>query len=84
MSLLCQYSKCTCASIVCVLKQALLRTGNEDLCYYNFDCAHPIRDLTAFNNVVSNMGYVLLGVLFIILVWRRSESFLYSLLMCHQ
>lgn len=56
------------------LCQTLLRTGDEDLCYYNFDCSHPIRYLSSFNNVISNMGYVMLGLLFSILVWRRSES----------
>ena len=80
-----QYCQSMCASVVCVCQQALLRTGDEDLCYYNFDCAHPIKNLTAFNNVISNMGYVLLGLLFIILLWRRSEFDLYSHhLICHQ
>ncbi|KAL8612263.1 hypothetical protein ACOMHN_038175 [Nucella lapillus] len=59
------------AQLVLTYQQSLLRTGDEDLCYYNFDCAHPIQDISAFNNIVSNMGYVLLGLLFIILVWRR-------------
>ncbi|XP_025101471.1 SID1 transmembrane family member 1-like isoform X2 [Pomacea canaliculata] len=59
------------AQLVLTYQQALLDTGNDDLCYYNFDCAHPIHDVSAFNNIISNMGYVLLGLLFFILVWRR-------------
>ncbi|XP_076457766.1 SID1 transmembrane family member 1-like isoform X2 [Babylonia areolata] len=59
------------AQLVLTYQQSLLRTGDEDLCYYNFDCAHPLDNLSAFNNIASNMGYVLLGLLFIVLVWRR-------------
>ncbi|KAK7479048.1 hypothetical protein BaRGS_00029718, partial [Batillaria attramentaria] len=59
------------AQLVLTYQQVLLRTGDQDLCYYNFACAHPISRISAFNNVISNMGYVLLGLLFIILVWRR-------------
>lgn len=46
-------------------------TGDQDLCYYNFLCAHPLGDLTDFNHVYSNLGYILLGLLFIILTARR-------------
>nr|SVE70572.1 EOG090X0A5X [Daphnia similis]SVE72456.1 EOG090X0A5X [Daphnia similis] len=41
-------------------------TGDQDLCYFNFFYAHPLGDLTDFNHVYSNIGYVLLGLLFII------------------
>ncbi|XP_023614476.1 SID1 transmembrane family member 1 [Myotis lucifugus] len=43
-------------------------TGNQDICYYNFLCAHP---LAAFNNILSNLGHVLLGFLFLLIVLRR-------------
>jgi cytochrome c oxidase assembly factor CtaG len=46
-------------------------TGDQDLCYFNFLCAHPLGDLTDFNHVYSNLGYVLLGLLFIINTARR-------------
>ena len=46
-------------------------TGNQDLCYYNFLCAHPLGIFTDFNHVFSNIGYVLLGALFIGIVYRR-------------
>ncbi|KAI1242224.1 hypothetical protein IHE44_0005741 [Lamprotornis superbus] len=29
-------------------------TGNQDICYYNFLCAHPLGVLSAFNNILSN------------------------------
>nr|XP_015197233.1 PREDICTED: SID1 transmembrane family member 1 isoform X1 [Lepisosteus oculatus] len=46
-------------------------TGNQDICYYNFLCAHPLGVLSAFNNILSNVGYVLLGFLFLLIVLRR-------------
>ncbi|EMP33631.1 SID1 transmembrane family member 1, partial [Chelonia mydas] len=46
-------------------------TGNQDICYYNFLCAHPLGVLSAFNNVLSNVGHVLLGFLFLLIVFRR-------------
>ncbi|GLH03025.1 Sid-1-related C [Gryllus bimaculatus] len=49
----------------------LNQTGDQDLCYYNFLCAHPFGLLSDFNHVFSNIGYVLLGLLFILLTWRR-------------
>ncbi|XP_016055630.1 PREDICTED: SID1 transmembrane family member 1 [Miniopterus natalensis] len=46
-------------------------TGNQDICYYNFLCAHPLGFLSAFNNILSNLGHVLLGFLFLLIVLRR-------------
>ncbi|KAG7295437.1 hypothetical protein JYU34_021612 [Plutella xylostella] len=33
-------------------------TGAQDLCYYNFLCAHPLASLSDFNHVFSNICYV--------------------------
>ncbi|XP_049641807.1 SID1 transmembrane family member 1 [Suncus etruscus] len=46
-------------------------TGNQDICYYNFLCAHPLGVLSAFNNILSNIGHVFLGFLFLLIVLRR-------------
>ncbi|XP_013881472.1 SID1 transmembrane family member 2 [Austrofundulus limnaeus] len=46
-------------------------TGNQDICYYNFLCAHPLGALSAFNNILSNLGYVMLGFLFLLIVLKR-------------
>ncbi|XP_033832689.1 SID1 transmembrane family member 2 isoform X3 [Periophthalmus magnuspinnatus] len=46
-------------------------TGNQDICYYNFLCAHPLGALSSFNNILSNLGYVLLGLLFLLIVLKR-------------
>ncbi|KAM7399661.1 hypothetical protein PAMP_018910 [Pampus punctatissimus] len=46
-------------------------TGNQDICFYNFMCAHPLGALSAFNNILSNLGYVMLGLLFLLIVLKR-------------
>ncbi|XP_067402078.1 SID1 transmembrane family member 1 isoform X2 [Emydura macquarii macquarii] len=54
-------------------------TGNQDICYYNFLCAHPLGVLSAFNNILSNVGHVLLGFLFLLIVLRRDILHRHSL-----
>lgn len=57
--------------LVMTYQKVLHETGNQDICYYNFDCSRPLGLLSAFNNVFSNIGYIMLGSLFLLLVWRR-------------
>ncbi|GMR61175.1 hypothetical protein PMAYCL1PPCAC_31370, partial [Pristionchus mayeri] len=46
-------------------------SGNLDLCWYNFRCARPFSVFFAFNNVISNIGYISLGLLFLLMVKER-------------
>ncbi|KAM3186479.1 hypothetical protein ACTXT7_004232 [Hymenolepis weldensis] len=62
------------AQLVMTYQRALHDTGNEDICYYNFECAHPLGVFTAFNNIISNIGYVMLGLLFLGLTARRLDA----------
>ncbi|CAH8293628.1 unnamed protein product [Schistosoma turkestanicum] len=57
--------------LIMTYQKAVFETGNEDLCYYNFECAHSFGIFTAFNNIISNIGYVMLGLLFLGLTARR-------------
>ncbi|KAA3681423.1 uncharacterized protein DEA37_0009901, partial [Paragonimus westermani] len=57
--------------LIMIYQKALIETGNEDLCYYNFACARPLGIFTAFNNIISNLGYVMLGLLFLAVTARR-------------
>ncbi|XP_039600053.1 SID1 transmembrane family member 1 isoform X2 [Polypterus senegalus] len=50
-------------------------TGNQDICYYNFLCAHPLGVLSAFNNILSNAGYIMLGFLFLLIVLQRDMTY---------
>ncbi|EGD74709.1 Msid2 [Salpingoeca rosetta] len=45
--------------------------GNQDLCYYNFRCSRPLWRTYSFNNFFSNLGYITLGLLFLLIVRRR-------------
>ncbi|XP_069470583.1 SID1 transmembrane family member 2 isoform X1 [Ambystoma mexicanum] len=58
-------------------------TGNQDICYYNFLCAHPLGALSAFNNILSNLGYIMLGMLFLLIVLQR-EMYYNRALMHHR
>ncbi|XP_071957850.1 SID1 transmembrane family member 1-like isoform X2 [Antedon mediterranea] len=57
--------------LVVTYQTVLNITGNEDICYYNFLCANPAGVISAFNNVFSNIGYMMLGGLFLLLVYRK-------------
>lgn len=46
-------------------------TGNQDVCYYNFLCAHPGLSFSDANHIFSNVGYVFLGLFFILAVMDR-------------
>ncbi|XP_011155014.1 SID1 transmembrane family member 1 isoform X2 [Harpegnathos saltator] len=55
-------------------QRVLYTTGNQDMCYYNFLCAHPLGMLSDFNHVFSNFAYILLGLLFIFLTYSREHT----------
>ncbi|RVE64360.1 hypothetical protein OJAV_G00125130 [Oryzias javanicus] len=57
--------------LVITYQTAVNVTGNQDICYYNFLCAHPLGALSSFNNILSNLGYVMLGLLFLLIVLKR-------------
>ncbi|KAJ8707802.1 hypothetical protein PYW07_011479 [Mythimna separata] len=60
--------------LVVTYQRLLNQSGNQDLCYFNFLCAHPLLVLSDFNHVFSNLGYVVLGLLFLMQVWRRHNT----------
>ncbi|XP_022107410.1 SID1 transmembrane family member 1-like isoform X2 [Acanthaster planci] len=57
--------------LVMTYQAVLNMSGNEDMCYYNFLCAMPLGQISAFNNVFSNIGYVMLGILYLMIVWKK-------------
>lgn len=54
--------------------QVVNLTGNQDLCYYNFLCAHPSFGFSDFNHIYSNIGYIITGFLFIIITVIRHSK----------
>ncbi|XP_025896080.1 SID1 transmembrane family member 2, partial [Nothoprocta perdicaria] len=68
------------APLVITYQTVVNVTGNQDICYYNFLCAHPLGNLSAFNNILSNLGYVLLGLLFLLIILQREINYNRALL----
>ncbi|XP_059098452.1 SID1 transmembrane family member 1-like [Tigriopus californicus] len=51
----------------------LLTSGDQDICYYNFLCSVPVGVVRDFNHIFSNIWYMALGILFVILsAYRKS------------
>lgn len=42
-------------------------------CYYNYKCNHELIGIHAFNNVLSNIGYLFVGIFFLIFVRARDK-----------
>lgn len=59
--------------LVVTYQKVLNDTGNQDLCYYNFLCAHPLGIISDFNHLFSNIGYIVFGILFVLLVYKRQR-----------
>ena len=53
-------------------------SGNLEMCYLNYGCARPLGVFSDFNHVISNCGYVIYGVVFIILVKVKTRFLLYT------
>lgn len=53
--------------------QMLNFSGDEDLCYYNFMCAHPFFAFSDFNHIFSNIGYIFMGFLFLFATFYRQQ-----------
>ncbi|RZF45637.1 hypothetical protein LSTR_LSTR010588 [Laodelphax striatellus] len=60
--------------LVLTYQKVLNSTGNQDLCYYNFLCSRKLGVFSDFNHIYSNIGYILLGILFLLIVYRREAT----------
>lgn len=47
---------------------------DDDICYYNNKCIHKFMGIKPFNNIISNILYILFGILFIITVRFSDKS----------
>ncbi|KAL1462447.1 hypothetical protein WDU94_014281 [Cyamophila willieti] len=59
--------------LVLTYQKVLNDSGNQDLCYYNYLCSHPLWILSDFNHIFSNVGYVFLGFLFMLITINRER-----------
>ncbi|KAJ8958061.1 hypothetical protein NQ318_002073 [Aromia moschata] len=60
--------------LVVAYQKILNETGQQDLCYYNFLCAHPLGLISDFNHLFSNIGYILFGILFLFITYHRERT----------
>ncbi|CAJ0584777.1 unnamed protein product, partial [Mesorhabditis spiculigera] len=44
-------------------------------CYHNFACARPLGRIASFNHIISNLGYVFVGVLYLVFQRKRAAWF---------
>ena len=51
------------------------KSKDNEQCYFNYGCARPWWIFEAFNHVFSNIGYIWLGLCFIIIVFLKSRYF---------
>ena len=54
------------------------RTGNNDICFYNARCQNPLQysmGILDFNHFYSNIGYVMLGITFNLIVYWKSKKY---------
>ena len=52
---------------VAIFRAILYNSGDNDLCYFNLKCAHTLDGAVSFNNIWSNIGYFVLGSIFMFL-----------------
>ena len=50
------------------LQFILFQSSNNIECHYNYKCKHKVGNIEAFNNVISNICYLVFGFIFIIIV----------------
>ena len=53
-------------------------SGNNDICYYNARCQIPLRYSSCFldfNHFYSNIGYIILGITFNVIVYLKNEKY---------
>lgn len=55
------------------LQFLLFQSQNSELCYYNHKCLHSYGIIRSFNNFISNIFYIIYGLIFIIQVKLKKE-----------
>ena len=67
-----RHAKCPWSSLRCLQYHIFPRNGgDQDRCFYNFQCMKPIGPFSMGNHILSNIGYIVLGVLFLKVVRMR-------------
>jgi len=48
--------------------------SDQVYCYYNFKCANTVLGLAAFNNIISNLGYIILGIIYLLFIRTQDKD----------
>ncbi|KAF5303797.1 hypothetical protein FQR65_LT08133 [Abscondita terminalis] len=64
--------------LVITYQRVINISGNLDVCYYNFLCAHPAFILSDFNHLYSNIGYIFMGLLFSFIILYRNRFLIHK------
>ena len=54
--------------------QFIFYQQNKDICRFNYKCMHQILFFKAGNNVISNIGYIILGLIHVICVKKKFKK----------
>ena len=61
--------------LVYYYQETAIISGNLDTCYYNYFCLYPWGPLADYGHVFSNIGYVISGLTFMLIVKHRSYKY---------
>ena len=61
--------------LVLYYQNVSLEKGDMDTCYFNFLCLYPWGPIADFGHVFSNIGYIICGLFFILIVKNRSRKY---------
>ena len=60
----------------CFLIHLKTSVGNQDICHFNYLCAIPYKDyIKDINHIISNFGYLIFGVFFVLIVWYKDHLY---------
>ena len=59
--------------------EQMVSTGELDICYFNFKCERDYNSIRGFNSIWSNISYILLGILALIITVVKNISFVREL-----
>jgi hypothetical protein len=60
--------------LVLSYQDQMIKSGNQDFCYYNSLCSLPVGAIRDFNHIFSNVCFLGLGGTFLLLTWMKKRE----------
>ena len=54
--------------------QLIYQVKNEENCRFNYKCLRPLFEITSFNNIISNIGYVFFGIVHALIIAKKHNN----------